>query len=78
MDERKEALKRVTKASASAVVRFYIANDLKLENVRVLGRNWQRCYSDSQFVRVATRFVDPLIRFNPSLCADIYVVGSKA
>jgi four helix bundle protein len=42
MDERKEALKRRTKAFASAVVRFYISLDKGREEIRVLGKQLLR------------------------------------
>lgn len=38
MDERKQALRKRTKAFASAVVRFYISLDKSREEIRVLGR----------------------------------------
>jgi four helix bundle protein len=42
MDERKEALKKRTKAFASAVVRFYIGLDKGREEIRVLGKQLLR------------------------------------
>jgi four helix bundle protein len=42
MDERKEALRRRTKAFASGVVRFYINLDKSREEVRVLGKQLLR------------------------------------
>ena len=42
MDERKEALRRRTKAFASAVVRFYISLDKSREEVRILGKQLLR------------------------------------
>ena len=42
MDERKEALKRRTKAFASAVVRFYMSLDKRREGIRVLGKQLLR------------------------------------
>ena len=42
MDERKEALRRRTKAFASAVVRFHINLDKSREEIRVLGRQLLR------------------------------------
>ena len=42
MNERKEALKRRTKAFASAVVRFYINLDKNREEIRVLGKQLLR------------------------------------
>jgi len=38
VDERKQALRKRTKAFASAVVRFYISLDKSREEIRVLGR----------------------------------------
>lgn len=42
MDERKEALRKRTKAFASAVVQFYIRLDKKREEIRVLGKQLLR------------------------------------
>lgn len=42
MDERKEALKRRTKAFASAVVRFFISLDKGRDEIRVLGKQLLR------------------------------------
>jgi four helix bundle protein len=42
MDARKEALKRRTKAFASAVVRFYINLDKRREEIRILGKQLLR------------------------------------
>jgi four helix bundle protein len=42
MDERKEALKRRTKAFASAVIRFYINLDKSREETRILGKQLLR------------------------------------
>lgn len=42
MDERKEALKRRTKAFASSVVRFYTGLDKGREEIRVLGKQLLR------------------------------------
>ncbi len=42
MDDRKEALRRRTKAFASAVVRFYISLDKGREEIRVLGKQLLR------------------------------------
>lgn len=42
MDERKKALKRRTKAFASAVVRFYISLDKSREEIRILGKQLLR------------------------------------
>ncbi|MEI9864568.1 MAG: four helix bundle protein [Limisphaerales bacterium] len=42
MDERKEALKRRTKAFASLVIRLYISLDRNREEIRVLGKQLLR------------------------------------
>jgi four helix bundle protein len=42
MDERKEALKRRTKAFASMVVRFYMSLDKGQDEIRVLGKQLLR------------------------------------
>src|ERR1022692_5007816 len=42
MDERKEALKKRTKAFASVVVRFYLSLDKGREEIRVLGKQLLR------------------------------------
>lgn len=57
---------------------WYIARDLKLQNVRILGRNWLGYRSNSKWMRRVTGLVDPLMQFRPSLCSNIYLVGEKA
>lgn len=42
MDERKEALRRRTKAFASTVVRFYLSLDRSREEIRILGKQLLR------------------------------------
>jgi SAM-dependent methyltransferase len=54
-----------------------IAADLKLERVRILGRNWLGHGSSSRMARMATRIIDHPLRLRPSLCSDIYLVGHK-
>jgi SAM-dependent methyltransferase len=56
----------------------YIATDLKLNNVEVLGRNWLGYVSRFRWVRELTPFVDRPLRLFPSLCADLYLIGTKA
>lgn len=55
----------------------YIARDLGLRDVRLLGRNWLGHTSPHGWIRLATSLSDPLLRFMPSLCADIYLTGRK-
>jgi SAM-dependent methyltransferase len=56
----------------------YIARDLGLVDVEIVGRNWAGYASGSRLVRLATRLTDHPLRLKPSLCADIYLVGRKA
>jgi SAM-dependent methyltransferase len=56
----------------------YIARDLGLEGSRILGRNWLGYASRSQHIRALTKIVDPVLRWFPQLCSDIYLVGKKA
>ena len=55
----------------------YIAKDLRLEDVRILGRNWLGYSGSGGFVRLATRLGDSLIRWKPSLCSNLYLIGRK-
>jgi len=56
---------------------LYIAKDMGLNNLRIIGRNWQGYYSGSHMIRVLTYFADHVLRAKPSLCSDIYLVGQK-
>jgi SAM-dependent methyltransferase len=52
----------------------YIARDLGLSNVQVLGRNW-RMYRAAplRLAAIADHFFRPF----PSLCTDLYIIGRK-
>lgn len=54
-----------------------IAGDLGLERVRVVGRNFLGGASPRRARRVAARLLDRQLRLRPSLCSDLYVVGTK-
>jgi hypothetical protein len=56
----------------------YIARDLRLQKVRVHGRNWLGYYSRFGWVRLGTRVFDRGLQAFPQLCSDIYVTGNKA
>ena len=56
----------------------YIARDMGLSDVQVYGRNWKGSISRFGFVRALTPMADHLLRLRPSLCSDIYVVGTKS
>jgi len=53
----------------------YIASDLGLVEVRVLGRNWTGLTHPKTWMRRLTSIADPLLQLLPSLCSDIYLVG---
>jgi SAM-dependent methyltransferase len=55
----------------------YMANDLGLENVSIVGRNWLGYVSRYPIVRSLTPLADHALRLFPSLCSDIYLVGYK-
>lgn len=56
----------------------YIAKDMGLTQVRILGRNWLGYQSGHPFIRRVTPMVDRLFQAWPQLCADIYLVGRTA
>jgi SAM-dependent methyltransferase len=55
----------------------YIARDLHLYDIKILGRNWLGYHSLSSSVRIFTKIVDYPLRLLPSLCSDIYLIGRK-
>lgn len=55
----------------------YIARDMGLSDVRILGRNWCGHYSENLATRLATKIMEYPLRLKPSLCSDIYMVGRK-
>lgn len=55
----------------------YIAKDMGLVGVRILGRNWSGRRSPSRAVRLLSRATDHVLRLRPALCSDIYLLGRK-
>jgi SAM-dependent methyltransferase len=55
----------------------YIAADLDLEVVDILGRNWMAYVSPRRWVRRLVPIVDRVLRPFPALCSDIYLVARK-
>jgi SAM-dependent methyltransferase len=55
----------------------YIGKSLGLENVKVVGMNWLGYESHFPLVRLLVPFADRLLQLWPSLCANIYLVGTK-
>jgi len=56
----------------------YVAADLGLRDIKIIGRNWTGYRSKFRAARIITPFIDRFLRFWPSLCSDIYLVGRKA
>lgn len=57
---------------------LYIANDMGLVDIRVLGRNWLGYSATNPVIRLAAKFLDFPLRVRPQLCSDIYLIGRKA
>lgn len=55
----------------------YIAGDLGLADVRIVGRNWAGMASANALVRRLARVADPLLRMRPTLCSDLYLIGRR-
>jgi SAM-dependent methyltransferase len=55
----------------------YIARDMNLSHVRIVGRNWLGYQSKFSIVRTLTPFADHILRLLPSICSDIYMIGTK-
>jgi SAM-dependent methyltransferase len=53
----------------------YIAADLKLKDVKIFGRNWLGFNRPG--IRQIMPLIDGVLRLRPSLCANLYLVGSK-
>jgi hypothetical protein len=54
-----------------------IARDMGLIDVEIHGRNWLGYHSRYPLVPQLTPLIDRALRPFPSLCADIYVIGTK-
>jgi len=55
----------------------YVAYDMGLIDVRIIGRNWLGYFSKNMAIRIATKLMDYPLRMNPSYCSDLYMVGKK-
>jgi SAM-dependent methyltransferase len=56
---------------------LYIAGDLKLKDVQIIGKNWLGYQSRFAWVRGLTPFADAILQLRPSLCSNIYLIGRK-
>jgi len=54
-----------------------IAQDLSLSDYQIVGRNWQGFGSPSKMIRACTRISHRILKYFPSLCSDIYLLGFK-
>lgn len=55
----------------------YIAADMGLTDVTIMGRNWQGLRNPRDWIRKVTPKVDSLLQRKPSLCSDLYILGRK-
>jgi len=55
----------------------YIARDIGLTDVKILGRNWLGMVNHRGWVRALTPLLDYPMRLQPSLCSNIYLAGRK-
>jgi hypothetical protein len=55
-----------------------IGADLGLGDVEILGRNFFGMRSRYPLAKLLARQIDPLLRLAPTLCSDIYLVGTRA
>jgi 2-polyprenyl-3-methyl-5-hydroxy-6-metoxy-1,4-benzoquinol methylase len=55
----------------------HIGDDLQLCNIKIVGWNWLGYESRHGWVRSLAPFADPLLRFFPSLCSNLYLIGTK-
>ena len=59
---------------------LYIAKDIGLSDLKIIGRNWlglRGGSTQSIIVKALTKIIDPLITRIPSLCSNLYLVGKK-
>lgn len=55
----------------------YIANDLELSRVEILGANFLGKASQRALIRRLAQISDRPLRLRPSLCSDLYLAGEK-
>jgi SAM-dependent methyltransferase len=57
---------------------LYIARDLRLDDIEIIGRNWLGYISRYKFARILTPYLDRVLQRFPRLCANIYMLGVKS
>lgn len=55
----------------------FIAKDMGLVDVKVVGRNWMGHRSPNSLIKLATKIADIPLRMRPQLCSDLYMIGRK-
>jgi SAM-dependent methyltransferase len=55
----------------------FIASDMGLTEVEILGRNWMGQLSQRPALRLAAGVLDRVLRPWPTLCSDLYLLGRK-
>ena len=55
----------------------YFARDLGLENVEILGCYWALRTVGNQLLRIIGQAVETTLRLRPTLCGNIYLLGTK-
>jgi len=55
----------------------YIARDMGLVDVQIIGRNWLAYQAGNPRIRWAAPHIDRILQRRPSLCSDIYLLGRK-
>jgi 2-polyprenyl-3-methyl-5-hydroxy-6-metoxy-1,4-benzoquinol methylase len=55
----------------------YIGHALELSDVKIIGRNWLAHESRHPWVRALAPLADPLLRTFPTLCSNLYLIGTK-
>lgn len=55
----------------------YIARDMRLVDVQIFGRNWTAHTIRNPLLRTLGLAMDRVLRFVPSLCGEIYLLGKK-
>jgi SAM-dependent methyltransferase len=56
----------------------YIARDMGLAKYEIIGRNWMGYDAPSAMIRKLMPVVDRVLRLRPTLCSDLYLVGTVA
>ena len=56
---------------------MYIAKDMSLNNVKIVGRNWLGYSNKNAIIRICTKIIEPILNKIPTLCSDIYLIGKK-